>query len=402
MNADAIHHRRQHLLSLAGTIRHYEDALAKANGERFNLFDILHVGHYEVRTHSPMLAELLNPKGSHGQGAVFLQHFLTALEIFDFDAASARAVPEAPIGDLGRLDIEITDRYGHRILIENKIHAGLQSNQLGRYHEYDRNASLLFLTLEGGSPADWTTNPVYKTESFKKVYQNISYRTDVVRWLENCRKEATTAPGVREAITQYIHLILRLTQQNTSAQMNQEILKAVTSDSASYLAYASLRNEQWNVKMAIIAKANTLLETIGGELGLKTVQKFDCQGKQYDNYFFTTDELAAQNLLFGFECQSSDYRDFCFGFSWITPGNKRPIESHLIARFKLSFPFNEKKDTNDQWPAANDWNQHRNWNDDDTLAAIISGEFADELKAVVEKLAKIGADAIKASAVPAN
>jgi len=40
----------QNLLSLARTIRLYEEALVQANGERFNLFEILQVGHYEVRT----------------------------------------------------------------------------------------------------------------------------------------------------------------------------------------------------------------------------------------------------------------------------------------------------------------------------------------------------------------
>src|ERR1035438_5371338 len=128
-------HRSQHLLSLAKTIRHYEEALTQANGERFNLFNILHVGHYEVRTHSPMLAELLNPKGSHGQGAVFLKHFLAELNIHNFDAESARIETEVSIPQ-GYLDIVITDRNRRSIFIENKIYAVLQKDQLGRYHRH--------------------------------------------------------------------------------------------------------------------------------------------------------------------------------------------------------------------------------------------------------------------------
>ena len=92
-----------HLLFLAKSIRHYETALTEARGERFNIFDILHVGHYEVRTHSPILAEFLNPQGSHGQGAVFLKSFLKEiLDIpdTDFDAESARVATEVYIGGL--------------------------------------------------------------------------------------------------------------------------------------------------------------------------------------------------------------------------------------------------------------------------------------------------------------
>src|ERR1017187_3561212 len=111
-------HRSRHLLSLAKTIRHYEEALAQANGERFNIFN---VDHYEVRTHSPMLAELLNRKGSHGQGAVFLRHFLSELKIHDFDAESSRVDTELSIGAFGRLDIVLTDGNHRSIFIENKI-----------------------------------------------------------------------------------------------------------------------------------------------------------------------------------------------------------------------------------------------------------------------------------------
>lgn len=38
------------------------------NGDFFNIFSILKMETDEVKTHSAFLAELLNPKGSHGQG----------------------------------------------------------------------------------------------------------------------------------------------------------------------------------------------------------------------------------------------------------------------------------------------------------------------------------------------
>ena len=43
------------------------------------------MGHYEVRTHSPILVELLNPQGTHGKGSAFLRLFLALLEIRDFE-----------------------------------------------------------------------------------------------------------------------------------------------------------------------------------------------------------------------------------------------------------------------------------------------------------------------------
>ena len=374
------------LLSLAGTIRKYEDALTRATGEQFNLFNILRIGHYEVRTHSPILAELLNPNGSHGQGEVFLKHFLTELEIHDFDAASARVDPEVSIGELGRLDIEIKDRNNRRIIIENKIYAGEQERQLERYHIHDPNADLLFLTLKGDDPINLSTNPAYKSDQFKKVFKTVSYNTNIVRWLESCRKEAATAPSVREAITQYIHLINRLTQQNTSALMNEEIIKKVTGDPTTYLAYASLRNSDGEIRKAIIEKVNEQLDELGKALGLETLERFRGLGVKEEQFYFTTPTLKSQNLRFGLRCSSAEYQVFYYGFTYINPKESCPIASSVLTRFKEV--FSEEASHNPFWVAVMRWDQHCSW-DDEYMAAIISGKVAPDLDPLIRKLDKV-------------
>lgn len=45
-------------------------------GESFNVFSILKMESNETATHSAILAELLNPRGSHGCGSAFLGAFL--------------------------------------------------------------------------------------------------------------------------------------------------------------------------------------------------------------------------------------------------------------------------------------------------------------------------------------
>ena len=69
--------------------------------EDFNIFEILGVAHLEVSTHSAFIANLLNPKGSHSQGAKFLKEFLKIIEVEDFDCDSAQVEVEKHIGDLG-------------------------------------------------------------------------------------------------------------------------------------------------------------------------------------------------------------------------------------------------------------------------------------------------------------
>ena len=53
----------------------YEE-IAYLKGENFNVFNVLDRRTDEVRTHSAMIVELLNPKGSHGMGDIFLSFFI--------------------------------------------------------------------------------------------------------------------------------------------------------------------------------------------------------------------------------------------------------------------------------------------------------------------------------------
>jgi hypothetical protein len=387
MSDVSLQQRGLQLLSLAKTIRHYEEALTQASGERFNLFNILHVGHYEVRTHSPMLAELLNPKGSHGQGSVFLRHFLTELKINDFDAENAHVDTEVPIGALGRLDIVITDGNQRCIFIENKIYAVLQDKQLERYHERDQKANLLFLTLNGEPPSDWGNNGVYNTDSFERVFQRVSYKTNIVRWLESCRKEAATAPGVREAITQYIHLIQRLTQQNTSARMNDELIKEVlTGDKETYLAYVHLRDANLAIRRKIIEKLNADVLANLPE-GLKLTQMLKGNGERHEQYNFSTPGLLARNLSFGIGFESGDYGECFFGFEDTNHPDKINPDKIIQSAFEAEFGRSDNPTPN--WPTWQ-WmpDRNRKWNDE-VLATIQFGSFYNEIILVVERLKRV-------------
>lgn len=176
------------LLTLATTLRRYETERCQASGEQFNLFNILGISHYEVRTHSPMLAELLNPQGSHGQGAVFPKKFLDGLKISDFDADSARVDTEVKADDLGRLDIEVKDKNQRAIFIENKIGARLQYKQLTRYHEHNTEATLLFLTLNGDDPSTWRQMQTIRKRALRMYSKPYPTRSTLSGGLKNAVK----------------------------------------------------------------------------------------------------------------------------------------------------------------------------------------------------------------------
>jgi hypothetical protein len=207
--------------------------VAKLSGENFNVFKILNLQSNEVRTHSSFLSELLNPQGCHGQEDLFLKLFVNHFDIKNFDSKSAFVEVEKHTGQInedfttgGRIDILLTDKAGNHIIIENKILAGDQKNQLIRYYNFDNNAILFYLTLFGTPPSDYSTNGRLDNDK----YRNISYCVDIIEWLTKCQKESFNLPIIRETISQYIHLLQNFTNQSTMEKMNDEIKKLIVNN----------------------------------------------------------------------------------------------------------------------------------------------------------------------------
>ena len=73
--------REEALLAQVSVLMDKHEALANASGQSFSLFAILGRETDEVRTHSAILAELLDPNGSHRQGAVFARLFAKRVDI---------------------------------------------------------------------------------------------------------------------------------------------------------------------------------------------------------------------------------------------------------------------------------------------------------------------------------
>src|SRR5690606_1939628 len=91
-------------------------------------------------------------------------------------------------------------------------------------------------------------------------YLRLSYRDEILEWLETCAKEASARPLVRETIVQYAHLIRKLTHQNSSNLMTQEITKEILLSKESLLAYSAMFESRDAVR-------NEMLGEIGREIG---------------------------------------------------------------------------------------------------------------------------------------
>ena len=165
----------------------------REEGEFFNVFNTIGLRTEEVRLHSAFIAELLNPKGSHGLSQRFLQAFLEVIGVqddyFDHRRCPCGIITERWIGpkteiEGGQIDIIIEDGK-HAIIIENKIYAGDQTNQMLRYNNYGRKKfpdgyKLVYLTLDGHEPDKCSLG------NAKFDYDTISYENEISKWLEKC------------------------------------------------------------------------------------------------------------------------------------------------------------------------------------------------------------------------
>ena len=225
-----------------------ENEKKQQTAEDFNIFEILGVAHLEVSTHSAFIANLLNPKGSHSQGAKFLEKFLELIKVEDFKLDSAEVEVEKRIGKLGRIDIFITDNKNWAIAIENKIYAGLQEEQLGRYmsflnKDYKKlNKKLVYLTLQNEFEDIDSEGNLLENQGVSKgdrdKYHHITYDSQIIEWLSSIVNEEPKLPiKISEIINHYIQVIKTLTNKNNTNKMNNEIKDLISKNEESYNAY---------------------------------------------------------------------------------------------------------------------------------------------------------------------
>lgn len=228
-------------------------------GESYNLFKVIDMTSNETSVHSAFLADLLNPKGLHHMGDTFLRLFTDEfLNDMSFSTETAVVEREKYIGPVtattgGRLDIIVTDTDKKAIIIENKIYASDQENQLIRYHNYaETNTSehkLFYLSLDGTvHDEDKTAKHDNKELIEEEHYFTISYESDILKWLELCREKVVDKPLIREGISHYINLIKHLTNQTISKEMEKD-LKNLILENPKYIQNLGIIREAINISV---------------------------------------------------------------------------------------------------------------------------------------------------------
>lgn len=203
----------------------------KTLAEDFNVFGILGVSHYEVTTHSSMLKELLDARGTHGQGNLFFLTFLSVLAgkgiipINEIPYYSSRTFDDYSckteiVLETGRVDIVISrssSDFPFCFIIENKIYAIDQEKQIMRYWQElekmnmpEERKRILYLSLNGEAPSEASIDAETRKLLEKRgILHCLSYRKDINSWLANSLSRVESEK-VRYTIKQYIDTIEKL------------------------------------------------------------------------------------------------------------------------------------------------------------------------------------------------
>ena len=143
-----------------------------------NLFEILRIPRREIR-HSNFLSWLLDPKGSHGLGDIFLRRFVRKI----FSSDKVHELDQIEVSHLDFSNAEVWREWQYIdvliafddvvVCVENKVSSGEHSNQLSRYKTIveqgypNRRQAFVYLTPEGDESEEETDT--YVELSWKEI-----------------------------------------------------------------------------------------------------------------------------------------------------------------------------------------------------------------------------------------
>ena len=322
-------------------------------GESFNIFKACGVNHYEV-THSSILAEFLNPCGTHGQGMDFLNEFLKTNGLCDFvfadkdevvvETEHAFSIKTKEGEYTGRIDILIHDSM-KAIIIENKIYAQDQYKQLSRYEAYAKehypdNYKIIYLTLDQHDPND---------ESSKKVsYIPISYREHIIDWLTRCKSIMIDKPLIRETLTQYIQHIKELTNTIDMDNENKDELLNLFMKYPEAVSEIIVKKKEF--EEFLVQKIFERMEGIAEKMNMKFHYSSDFYTKNKNsNFSFYDPRWNGKEIIFQFDVK--DWRNMFVGVA-----DKAHYDEHQSQEFQHLSCFKHKPEYC--------WTYGWNWIDD--------------------------------------
>lgn len=240
----------------------------------YNVFDVLEAK--EVK-HSKFIASLLDPKGLHYQGDLFLNKFIEVCGIDDFglDTLNSQVYREYK-----NIDIYITDGNKH-IIIENKLWTGDHNEQVARYiktiideqnkdelSEIYERILVLYLTpfdteIKSLGGIDEVGKDYLKLGQNQVAFRYISYENEILKWLNKVKIEIVNLTDLNVIITQYEKAIKNLINKGEKMENNLIIEQIKRNYELCINIHNKFENAKINLLNELFSKVDkTLQETI--------------------------------------------------------------------------------------------------------------------------------------------
>jgi len=219
------------LLSKTGHITNRHDKIDYETGKRFNIFEIVDINTDERKV-CRVLRELLDPKGRHGQGSIYLEIFLKNCLRLDFSKTAILAAEVGYEDGANGRSIDITIRIDYYFIpMEVKINAADGENQCYDYFMYakklnintDRETKVVYLTKYGEFPSEKSVERSVKEKLRETDVICISWGKNIINWLEKCLEVPGTygKESICEILNQLINTIKHFTYQVEDDFMNE-------------------------------------------------------------------------------------------------------------------------------------------------------------------------------------
>ena len=367
-------------------------------GENYNIFYDLGFMSDEVHLHSMFLANLLNPKGSHGQREKFLKEFLKMLQKsfsaisadkLELDITNASVEVEKYIGrqtdsEGGRIDIYLTDGK-HSIIIENKIYAVDQYHQMLRYWNYgmsqkgddtEKSFVLIYLTLDGCSPSKESLGEDLKENDIVCL----SYKSDIRGWLDRCVELSSRTPLVRETINQYISTIDILT--NNVMEDNKELLDILSHKENLDAIYDIVNNKNAVVNRIVneefLPKLRILAKSKGLNMGDGCIENW--METSYAGLSFYNPQWKYLKLAFEFEHRGLGR--LIFGFR---TKDEDGVKREDVKDWKKVQKNYSTKDVNNQCWIWKDFNENQYWDNASGIKDLLNGKTLNDFSIMFDE-----------------
>lgn len=268
-------------------------AAACRQNTSYNLFSVLGIETKEVLI-CRVLADLLNPRGQHGMGSVYLELFLK--EVLHWQAVNSDVVKHAVVTAEYRIDEDrridlVIETAGQFLPVEVKILAGEQKAQCLDYYRFSRakdpQTKVIYLTRFGTLPSIYSMSDGTDQVPEEDIVC-ISFKKHVINWLEQCRNVSSSE--MKPMFTQFldtVRTITGITEENITTMTAQEIAGSADFMRAAIQVADSLNEAKKNVLRSLMEEFVQQMKPLETKYHLEREQKTDWYGyeKQVDSFY---------------------------------------------------------------------------------------------------------------------